>query len=283
MNSAQSEETFVDTNVFGGIYFYSYVLIFLVIVAGAYYFAGKVRLYYESYKALQDIEEELGIATLGIKALEIKYNIAGKGEKQRKKNKVEHIKITDVKQELNKRFNNVYDIVERHRQQLENRINEIEQEQTQMKKNDINVDDEKQPGNFNWYVNMDDDIDNRTINGNNNINLVKKMKHVKKFNKDAQELQLKLSLDNNNNNNNNNNVSTANDEKEDTDQSVKNSDDNAVSVVYVVDVNNVKDDDKKENNTKLDQFEVCMRIFHFLWVLFGFFWFFFCVFCFVLF
>ena len=52
---------------------YTYVLIAFVIVIDAYYFAGKVRLYYESYISLQQIEKQLGQITLGINALGIKH------------------------------------------------------------------------------------------------------------------------------------------------------------------------------------------------------------------
>ena len=49
-------------------------MICFVIIIDGLYFSTKYRLYYESYQLLHDIENEFGIATLGIKALEIKYN-----------------------------------------------------------------------------------------------------------------------------------------------------------------------------------------------------------------
>ena len=127
MNDSASQSTFTDTKVFGGIYFGAYMLVFVVIIAGTFYFAGRVRLYYESYKALQDIEKELNFATLGIKALEIKCNVDGKGTKPRKKEKVSQITIKDVKCELNKRFSNIDQIIQNHKQQLTNRVDKIQQ------------------------------------------------------------------------------------------------------------------------------------------------------------
>ena len=166
MNDSGSQSTFADTKVFGGIYFGAYMLVFVVIIAGAFYFAGRVRLYYESYKALQDIEKELNFATLGIKALEIKCNVDGKGTKPRKKEKVSQITIKDVKCELNKRFSNIDQIIQNHKQQLTNRVDKIQQiksEKTKDQKKDtekLNKPDENEFGTgLVLSMNIDDEKD----------------------------------------------------------------------------------------------------------------------------
>ena len=58
------------------------MLITVVLIACAYYFASKIRLYYESYLLLESLERDLGIVTIGINALEIKY---GKNKSQQHK------------------------------------------------------------------------------------------------------------------------------------------------------------------------------------------------------
>ena len=126
MSNLDSTTTFADTNVYGGIYFYTYVMICFVIIIGGFYFSTKYRLYYESYQLLHDIENEFGIATLGIKALEIKYNINNKGDKERAREKVLSIEIKAVRHEVKKRFNNIYQMVEYHETQLLKKIDKIE-------------------------------------------------------------------------------------------------------------------------------------------------------------
>ena len=95
--------TFVDSEAFAGIFVYTYVLITFVIVIGAYYFAGKVRLYYESYICLQQIEKHLGRVTLGINALEIKRGLV-RDAKQEKQAKAKKIDTDSVKRNLRNGF-----------------------------------------------------------------------------------------------------------------------------------------------------------------------------------
>ena len=127
MSESGTDLTFADTQLFSGIYFYTYVLICLVIIAGAYYFARKVRLYYETYKALEEIESHFGIVTLGINALEIKYNVHGKGEKKRKRARVSQIEIADVRQLLDESFTKIETLVAHHKTQLMSKIDKIEE------------------------------------------------------------------------------------------------------------------------------------------------------------
>ena len=127
MSDVDSTTTFADTNVYGGIYFYTYAMICFVIIIGGFYFSTKYRLYYESYQLLHDIENEFGIATLGIKALEIKYNINNKGDKERAREKVLNIEIKDVRHEVKNRFNNICQMVEYHETQLLKKIDKIEE------------------------------------------------------------------------------------------------------------------------------------------------------------
>ena len=71
--------TFAD--VYGAIYFYSYFLISLVIIFGAYHFSSKVQLYNKSYRILNEIESKLGKIRLAIKGLEKKTDPATPVEK----------------------------------------------------------------------------------------------------------------------------------------------------------------------------------------------------------
>ena len=52
-----SSSSFTESEVFGGIYFYSYGLITIAILFGAAYFATKPKLLHESHKFIQDIEK----------------------------------------------------------------------------------------------------------------------------------------------------------------------------------------------------------------------------------
>ena len=98
---------FTNSDAFAGIWVYSYVLITFVIVVGAYYFAGKVRLYYESYIFLQEIEQELGIITLGMNALEMKHGLV-RDAKQDKKRKTRTIDMNSVKRNLRNGFATIH-------------------------------------------------------------------------------------------------------------------------------------------------------------------------------
>ena len=61
--------TFKDSQIFGGIYFYSYALIIIAILFGALYFATKVTLFHESNQFLQDVTMYLSKCTLSIREL----------------------------------------------------------------------------------------------------------------------------------------------------------------------------------------------------------------------
>ena len=51
--------TFADSELYGGIYFYTYMLITLVILIGSYHFAQKERLHHDSYTALEQVEYKI--------------------------------------------------------------------------------------------------------------------------------------------------------------------------------------------------------------------------------
>ena len=136
MNDSPSSITFTDTNVYGGIYFYTYAVICIAIIIGGFYFSSKYKLYYESYQLLHDIEIEFGIATLGIEALEIKYNINNKGDQKRKKEKVANIQIKHVRYELKKRFANIREMINNHEIQLSKKIDKIEEIKNEQQDND---------------------------------------------------------------------------------------------------------------------------------------------------
>lgn len=138
---SDSTTTFADTNVYGGIYFCTYIIICLVIIIGGFYFSSKYKLYYETYQALNDIENEFGIATIGVNALEIKYNINNKGDKKRARDKVANVEIKDVRNELKLRFKNIYKIIENHEMHLNHKIDKIEKVKDE--KDDADASNEK--------------------------------------------------------------------------------------------------------------------------------------------
>ena len=130
--SDSSTTAFTNTNVYGGIYFYTYAVICIAIIIGGFYFSSKYKLYYESYQLLHDIENEFGIATLGIKALEIKYNVNNKGDKKCKR------EINHVRYEVKTRFKKIREKINKHEQALNKKIDKIEKLQnvyTQSTKN----------------------------------------------------------------------------------------------------------------------------------------------------
>ena len=116
--------TFANSDAFAGIWVYSYVLITFVIVVGAYYFAGKVRLYYESYVFLQEIEQELGVITLGINALVMKHGLV-RDAKQDKQRKTRKIDMNSVKRNLRNGFATMHQLLIDHENELLDKINSI--------------------------------------------------------------------------------------------------------------------------------------------------------------
>ena len=133
-NFTCDSDTFADSEGFGGIYCYSYVLIALVIIAGGYQFASKVKLYFESYQLLETIEQELGIITLSINALHVKYGKSKDDDTSYVEYSVEqklNVKMIDkamVNDKIDDEFNKMFQLLENHKQFLKKKIDIITQE-----------------------------------------------------------------------------------------------------------------------------------------------------------
>ena len=71
---AQNETVFSNTEAFAAIYFFSYILIILAIIFGAYHFVGRIRLSYQSYVMLDALLEKLTLIQIGKQALQARYD-----------------------------------------------------------------------------------------------------------------------------------------------------------------------------------------------------------------
>lgn len=120
------DDNFVNSEAFGAIYFYSYVLVSFVIIFGAYHFASKVRLFYDSYKLLESIEKRLGNITIAINALELKYDCQIE-HNNKKFNKVKFIDVVTIEHLINQEFDEITDLINIHKTQLIEKVHQIDQ------------------------------------------------------------------------------------------------------------------------------------------------------------
>ena len=123
VNDTASVGTFADTKIFGGIYFYTYVLITLVIMFGAYYFSGQVALYRQSYRMLRDIEFRLGKIRLAMKGLERKFDPNTRNDK---KKEVDCVDLDLIHNLINEEFTGINDTIQQHKQFLLNKAATID-------------------------------------------------------------------------------------------------------------------------------------------------------------
>ena len=137
-----SQSTFASTQAFATIYFYTYVLISLVIILGAYQIASKVKLYYESYKFLKELESKLGNVTIAINGLEKKYDIYTKYDKKQRLN---FINVAMIESFIKSNFNEMHQILDKHEQELINKVYKIRSERNKCTniKTELNIKDTK--------------------------------------------------------------------------------------------------------------------------------------------
>ena len=123
--------TFKDSQIFGGIYFYSYALIIIAILFGALYFTTKVRLFHESNKFLQDVAMYLSKCTLSIRELTKECDKLNETIKLKNvfdaEMRMETMKNFQKSQQvckgyIHQMFNNIHTILDKHENYLLNRI-----------------------------------------------------------------------------------------------------------------------------------------------------------------
>ena len=123
-----SVSTFKDSQIFGGIYFYSFALIIIAILFGALYFTTKVTLFHESNKFLEDVTMYLSKCTLSIRELTKECKQLNETMKLRK---VFHVRNFEKSKQVAKgyihqMFNDIRAILDKHENYLINRIDKIE-------------------------------------------------------------------------------------------------------------------------------------------------------------
>lgn len=121
-SSATTAGTFVDSKIFGGIYFYTYILITFVIIFGAYHFSGQIPLYRQSYRMLHDVESSLGKIRLAMKGLERKLDPQTSAQKRVALNCVDLELINNL---INIEFVRINNTINKHKQFLINKAADI--------------------------------------------------------------------------------------------------------------------------------------------------------------
>lgn len=66
---------FTNSQAFAGIYFYNYAVIIISILFGSVWFASKIKLFYQSYLLLTQIESHLARICLAIYGLKKKHEL----------------------------------------------------------------------------------------------------------------------------------------------------------------------------------------------------------------
>ena len=117
--------TFFDSQTWAGLYAYNHVLIILTIVISSYFLAKKVQLQYSSYKFKNEIDKELGYVSIAIDGLKKHYKYKNDSNKTKSYAKVKNISVEMVFDTIDVKFDNMHEIVEKHRQELKYQVQKI--------------------------------------------------------------------------------------------------------------------------------------------------------------
>ena len=157
-SSVESGNSLSNSEAFSGIYFYTYVLITAVIIAGAYHFVGKIRLSFQAYSLLQEMEEHLSIIEIAKQGLVIKLQCLTNSDPQkeifyqRKFKKVKNLTGKSARKLIKETFNKMRELLDSYEEYLVSEVDRIDDEITSIQTPKVDDDDDTLQGKCHIYV-----------------------------------------------------------------------------------------------------------------------------------